>query len=164
MHNIKQDNNDHDVDMDDVISEMSISTVSVGPEFITVTSTRTRDESMAQSGNLFRGPANGTLDQASLKPVFERWVSEPNIRVLDQDSKRQLYFWCEEHSAAWCQIIKESNDQDLKEWSWSRDVPVTDVEEPERHGGTFQGNAKAMLCWMGVSCKVSGGIRDEIST
>ncbi|KAG8671137.1 hypothetical protein FPOAC2_04461 [Fusarium poae] len=52
---------------------------------------------------------------ASLKPAFDRWVSEANIRGLDQDLKRQLYFWCEEHSAAWCQTISECNNQDLQD-------------------------------------------------
>ncbi|KAM0495431.1 hypothetical protein ACHAP8_008020 [Fusarium lateritium] len=57
MKHVKQDDNDHGVDMDDVFSEDSIDTYSVGPELVTISCTRTRAESMEQIGNLFNGLA-----------------------------------------------------------------------------------------------------------
>ncbi|KAF5528731.1 hypothetical protein FPHYL_14371 [Fusarium phyllophilum] len=96
------------------LNDLSIneSSDSDSSELFTSTVTTTRAEATQKAGDLLRKLYQPDVDQASLKPQLDGWLSEPHIRVMPREVKNELYFWFEEHSPTWCGFTRSWLDDE----------------------------------------------------
>ncbi|RKL35921.1 hypothetical protein BFJ72_g8621 [Fusarium proliferatum] len=106
------------------------------PIFLILTTTRA--EAQQSGADVLSKLDQPGVDQASLKLGLDIWLSEPNIRVMPREIKNELFFWCENYSPSWCELIRTSLNDDRETWTLETEVPVdSQLEIPEGDGSDF---------------------------
>ncbi|CCT63599.1 uncharacterized protein FFUJ_05254 [Fusarium fujikuroi IMI 58289] len=122
-------------------SSMSESGDSDSSELVTLALTTTRAEAIQKAGDLLQKLDQTGIDQASLKPQLDGWLSEPHIRVMPEEVKNELYFWCAIHSPSWCALIHSCLHDDRETWDYETSVPVgCELHTPAAGGSSFLRN------------------------
>ncbi|KAL9569012.1 hypothetical protein ACKAV7_006879 [Fusarium commune] len=105
-------------------------------ESIFVTATTTRAEALKSGAEVLGKLDQPDVDQASLKLGMDMWLSEPHIRVMTEDMKHELFFWCEDYSPSWCELIKSCVDDELEAWSFETEVHADSKLNIPKGGGS----------------------------
>jgi hypothetical protein len=72
---------------------------------------------MSQAGDIVQSLGHRDYDQAELAPQMAEWLSEPVIRVLNEDYKNKVFMWCGQYDQQWLDIIRDANE-DLDEYQY----------------------------------------------
>ncbi|KAJ4013989.1 hypothetical protein NW752_005701 [Fusarium irregulare] len=91
--------------------------VLTGPSLVEATFVMTRKTAMAQAGDIVQRLGHRDYEQAELAPQMAEWLSEPVIRVLNEDHKNKVFMWCSQYDQQWLDTIRDAND-DLDEYQY----------------------------------------------
>ncbi|KAI8722927.1 hypothetical protein NCS52_00147100 [Fusarium sp. LHS14.1] len=94
-----------------------------------VTRSITRVQALERAGDLINQVRNPNFDQFALKDKMGLWLSEPVIRVLPMDLKKQVLLYCSDHLPHWSVKIQEHYFEDRDKHTWQETIQVAPAEQ-----------------------------------
>ncbi|KAG5789484.1 hypothetical protein H9Q69_011448 [Fusarium xylarioides] len=122
-------------------SHIAESSDSDSSDMVTLTVTTTLGEALQKAGDLLQKLWAPDVNQASLKPQLEGWLSELHIRVMPRAIKSDLIQWCDMYSKNWCGFIQSCANDERETWEFETLVPVdSELHTPATGGLNFLRN------------------------
>ena len=77
----------------------------IRPQLIEATYIMSRDQAMEEAGDIVSRLGHRDHDQSTLVPEMAEWLSEPVIKVLSEEWKNKVFWWCAQYDPEWLETI-----------------------------------------------------------